>query len=120
RADDKVIKGVMERMLPCIIDGRDIPHDIVASAIRRASSPEAMERWEWEKTLSIACALLNKREGRRVALDMECMDRDYLFGRLLAVADVLERRALGSDEKRATNAIRYMNAFSMRPARTWS
>jgi CRISPR-associated protein Csd1 len=31
----------------------------------------------------------------------------------------LERRALGKEETRATNAIRYMNAFSRHPARTW-
>lgn len=118
RADDKVIKGLMERMLPCIVDKRRVPADIVRSAMQRASNPVAMDSWEWEKTLSIACALINQREGTHVALDLENDNRDYLFGRLLAVADVLERRALG-DEKRATNAIRYMNEFSKHPARTW-
>lgn len=119
RANDKVVKGLMERMLPCIIDGSKIPFDIVRSAIYRASNPVAMEKWEWEKTLSIACALINKKEGYNVALDKEIIDRDYLFGRLLAIADVLERRALGSDENRASNAIRYMNSFAKSPARTW-
>jgi CRISPR-associated protein Csd1 len=110
----------MERMLPCIIgDTKRIPLDIVRSAFYRASNPVAMEKWEWEKTLSIACALINKQEGYNVALDQENNDRDYLFGRLLAIADVLERRALGSEETRATNAIRYMNSFSKNPARTW-
>jgi len=119
-ASDKVVKGLMERMLPCIIDRREIPRDIVCSAFRRASSPESMERWEWEKTLSITCALINKQnKGRfRVGLDESVNDRDYLFGRLLAVADVLERNAL--EEGRATNAIRYMNAFARHPARTWT
>lgn len=78
-----------------------------------------MDNWEWEKTLSITCALLNKQEGCQVALDTENMDRDYLFGRLLAIADVIERRALGSGEMRASNALRYMNAFSKHPERTW-
>lgn len=119
RASEKVVKGLVERMLPCIIDERDIPRDIVNSAFQRASSPESMEKWEWEKTLSIACALLNKKEGFKVALDSENNNRDYLFGRLLAVADVLERRALGSEESRSTNAIRYMNAFYRHPERTW-
>ncbi|MCR8644610.1 type I-C CRISPR-associated protein Cas8c/Csd1 [Paenibacillus sp. N1-5-1-14] len=124
-ANEKVVKGLMERMLPCIVDGTRIPLDIVKSAVGRASNPVSMDKWEWEKTLSIACSLLNKTlldkgEGYEVALDKENMDRDYLFGRLLAVADVLERRALGSDEKRASNAIRYMNSFSQHPARTWS
>lgn len=120
RASDKIVKGLMERMLPCIIDERNIPSDIVICVRNRASNPVSMERWEWEKTLSIACALINKQEeGFGVALDPHNNDRDYLFGRLLAVADVLERRALGSAETRATNAIRYMNSFAMHPFRTW-
>lgn len=121
KASDKVVKGVMERMLPCIIDGRNIPQDIVSRAVRRASNPAGMDRWEWEKTLSITCALVNKqKEGFDVALDHQNDDRSYLFGRLMAVADVLERRALGSEETRATNAIRYMSVFSRHPARTWN
>ncbi|WP_088549121.1 type I-C CRISPR-associated protein Cas8c/Csd1 [Paenibacillus aquistagni] len=127
KANDKIVKGVMERMLPCIVDGRAIPADIIKSAIHRASNPVAMEKWEWEKTLSIACALVNKKEGYKVALDKDNENRDYLFGRMLAVADVLERRVLdeearrssGSGSSRASNAIRYMNSFSQHPARTW-
>lgn len=119
RASDKVVKGLMERMLPCIVDGKEVPFDIVRSAFQRASNPVSMENWEWEKTLSIACALINKKEGYTVELSQENSDRDYLFGRLLAVADVLERRALDSNEKRATNARRYMNSFAQHPERTW-
>ncbi|MFB5760378.1 type I-C CRISPR-associated protein Cas8c/Csd1 [Paenibacillus medicaginis] len=122
RASDKVVKGLMERVLPCIVDRRSIPLDIVRSAISRASNPVGMEPWEWEKTLSIACALINKKyekEGFKVALNTETDDRDYLFGRLLAIADVLERNALGKDEKRATNAMRYMSTFAQHPGRTW-
>lgn len=123
RAGDKTVKGLMERMLPCIVDSAKVPRDIINSAINRASNPVALEPWEWEKTLSIACALINKdltdrQEGFSLALDVNNGDRSYLFGRMLAVADVLERRALG-DERRATNAIRYMNAFARHPERTW-
>ncbi|WP_036736255.1 type I-C CRISPR-associated protein Cas8c/Csd1 [Paenibacillus zanthoxyli] len=119
KANEKVVKGLMERILPCIVDGQKIPQDIVKSAFHRASNPVAMEKWEWEKTLSITCALINKQEGYNMPLDTENDDRDYLFGRLLAIADVLERRALDNDEKRSTNAIRYMNSFSRHPERTW-
>ncbi|WP_138494921.1 type I-C CRISPR-associated protein Cas8c/Csd1 [Paenibacillus pinistramenti] len=118
RANEKLVKGLMERMLPCIVDDTPIPRDIVTSAIQRASNPVALEKWEWEKTLSITCALINREEGLKLALDTETNDRSYLFGRLLAVADVLERRALG-EETRSSNAIRYMNSFSMHPERTW-
>ncbi|WP_144463661.1 type I-C CRISPR-associated protein Cas8c/Csd1 [Siminovitchia fortis] len=123
KASDKLVKGLVERMLPSIIDGRKIPVDIVRSAFNRASNPVGMETWEWEKTLSITCALINKayeKEGLTVGLDVDNDNRDYLFGRLLAIADVLERNALDNDEKRATNAIRYMNAFAQHPSRTWS
>ncbi|MCM3713996.1 type I-C CRISPR-associated protein Cas8c/Csd1 [Alkalihalobacillus oceani] len=124
RASEKVVKGLMERMLPCIVDKRQIPKDIVRSAFQRASNPVSMERWEWEKTVSITCALIrkmlvDKKEECDVSLDQSSTDRSYLFGRLLAVADVLERGALGKDETRATNAIRYMNSYAKNPARTW-
>lgn len=123
RPSEKVVKGVMERLIPCVLDGRKVPSDIIKSAIVRASNPQFyQEVWEWEQALSVACALTRKtyeREEYTVALDTNCKDRDYLFGRLLAVADVLERRALGKEENRATNALRYMNAFQSNPERTW-
>lgn len=124
RASEKVVKGLMERLLPCIIDGRVVPKDIMKSAFHRASNPVTMEHWEWEKTLSVTCALirrslLEEKEEMDVTLDKDITDRSYLFGRLLAVADVLERSALGKEETRATNAIRYMNSFSQKPSRTW-
>lgn len=121
RVDEKVEKGLVERMLPCIVDRQPIPKDIVRNAVSRASNPVAMENWEWEKTLSIACALVNKtmKGEYEVSLDTANEDRNYLFGRMLAIADVLERSALSKEERRATNAIRYMNAFAQHPARTW-
>lgn len=124
RPSDKLVKSVMERLLPCVIDGRAIPFDIVQNAIQRASNPVAFnESWEWEQALSVACSLVKKRyekEEYSVALDKTSTDRDYLFGRLLAVADVLERNALSEvDQKRATNAVRYMNAFVRNPLRVW-
>lgn len=124
RPSDKVVKGVMERMLPCVLDQRKIPLDIIKSAVMRASNPQFLVRpWEWEQTLSVACALvrnLYEQEEFTVALDVNCKDRDYLFGRMLAVADVLEYRSLKKDEKRTTNAVRYMSAFQSNPERTWS
>ncbi|WP_070329073.1 type I-C CRISPR-associated protein Cas8c/Csd1 [Exiguobacterium aurantiacum] len=118
RANEKLIKATVERLIPCVVDGRGVPDDIRRSLTQRASNPIGMENWEWEKTLQIACGMINKKEGMNMALNQDMTDRDYLFGRLLALADYLERRALGN-EKRATNAIRYMNAFSQNPARTW-
>lgn len=55
-----------------------------------------------------------------MTLDENRTSRDYLYGRLLAIADVLEERELMSGEKnRTTNATRYMQQFSLSPFRTW-
>lgn len=46
--------------------------------------------------------------------------RDYLFGRLLAIADHLEQRALDvAREHRETNAARMMHRFADHPCSTW-
>lgn len=54
-----------------------------------------------------------------MALDENCTERSYLYGRLLAVADVAESSTYESGEKRTTNAKRYFEAFSNRPCATW-
>lgn len=123
RVDDKLRKSTVERILPCIIDGQPIPRDIVESAVRKASNRVALEDWQWKKTLSIACALFRKfreKENYTMALDETRTTRDYLYGRLLAIADRLEEIALyKADKKRPTNATRYMHQFSQHPYRTW-
>lgn len=55
-----------------------------------------------------------------MALDPNRKTRDYLYGRLLAIADRLEGHALyKAGEKRDTNAARYMQQFADRPNKTW-
>ena len=55
-----------------------------------------------------------------MGLDIENETRDYLFGRLLGIAEAFESNELKrKDEKRATNATRYFNAFTQHPARVW-
>ncbi|MFH1824163.1 MAG: type I-C CRISPR-associated protein Cas8c/Csd1 [Candidatus Firestonebacteria bacterium] len=123
KSDEKIKKATVERILPCIIDGLQISRDIVESAVRRASNRGGLEKWEWKKTLSIACALYKKykeKEGYDMALDENRKTRDYLYGRLLALADNLEQWALeSSGEKRQTNAARLMQRFSDHPYSTW-
>ena len=54
-----------------------------------------------------------------MALDKNCNDRNYLYGRLLAVADRVEYRTYDKDDRRETNAQRYMAIFAQRPMHTW-
>ena len=52
-------------------------------------------------------------------LDRDCDDRSYLYGRLAAVAEKIETDTYDSDEKRAPNALRYMNVLISSPFKTW-
>lgn len=124
RLDDKLKKATVKRLLPCIVDGQPIPRDLVESVVRRASNPAGLSGYDWSKALTIACALYRKykhgKENFDMSLDETRNTRDYLFGRLLAIADVLEERTLSeAEKKRPTNATRYMQQFSQRPFSTW-
>jgi CRISPR-associated protein Csd1 len=124
RLDDKLKKATIKRLLPCIVDGQPIPRDLVESVVRRASNRAGLSGYEWSKALTIACALYRKykhgKENFDMSLDETRNTRDYLFGRLLAIADVMEERALSeAEKKRPTNATRYMQQFSQRPFSIW-
>ena len=124
RIDDNLRKKALERIVRCILDGQKIPADMMESVVRRACNPMGMEtRWEWMKALTIACAMyrnVHEREGYALALEEKRKTRDYLYGRLLALADSLEEWALREGgENRQTNAQRLMQRFSERPFSTW-
>lgn len=129
----KLVRQLRMRLLKCTVEGTRLPRDIVQGAFRRASAPqgftdEGTGRWqepEWRKALAVACALVRKeqvdcgKEGSNVALDETNRDRSYLYGRLLALADMAEYSAMDKNNYRQTNAIRYMQMFQQRPLDTW-
>lgn len=130
KSNDTLKKSVIERILPCIVDGRNIPIDMVLSAVRRACNKHNCKNWEWERNLRITCALYkgfyhrhpnkNERKEYKMALEEERSSRDYLYGRLLAIAEKIEETALYvSGEKRMTTAERLMQQFSNHPSSTW-
>jgi len=124
KIDDNLQKTTIERLIPCIIDGAPLPWDIVDSCVKKATQRNSLPDWAWQKTLGIACGLYryysNEKEDYVMGLDRERKTRDYLYGRLLAVADCLEGYALKlSNEGRQTNATKLMQRFADRPCSTW-
>lgn len=126
KGKEELYKEVAKRWMPCILERKEVPSDMVNLAVRRASSPVSFSsRFLWERILSLACSLVKQQYEKRykeewtMALDEKCTRRDYLYGRLLAVADRVEYRTFEKDDGRETNAKRYMNAFSQHPFRTW-
>lgn len=125
RLDDKLKSATVERILPCIIDGGNVPLDLVQCVTRRAVNRIGLDRWEWEKVLGIACGLFKGYHTERkyqMTLELDRKSRDYLYGRLLAIADSIEGYALSSTDegkKRETTAGRLMQRFADRPFSTW-
>jgi len=123
RLDDKLRKATVERLLPCIVDARPVPRDVVESCVQRVRNRMGLERWDWEKSLGIACGLFrgyHRKENYQMSLEEDRNTRDYLFGRLLAIADYTEEKALYlAGERRDTNAARLMQRFADRPCSTW-
>jgi CRISPR-associated protein Csd1 len=123
RVDEKLKKATVERLLPCIVDGRTIPRDLVTACALQAANPAGKNHWEWERCLGIACALVRgsrREENYFMSLEEGRNSRDYLFGRLLAIAEKIESYALYlAKEGRDTTAERLMQRFSDHPASTW-
>ena len=132
-ADAKLIRSTVKRLLPCITKkGGKIPEDMIRAAARRASMPQTMSEFVWyNDVLCVVCAMLRYRyemEGNKMDdfLKDNINDRSVLFGRLLAVYDYMEQLAMFERdengkvvERRTTNAKRYWNAYSRRPAKTF-
>ena len=138
---DTLKKQLYARLLPVIAGGTSvpIPEDLVQKSFKVACSPFANHRPEdgekicsanWQRNISVACALykgwrarhhdLSQRRTYPMSLDTQNRSRDYLYGRLLAVAENTESYALYlAGEKRATTAERYMQRFAEHPFATW-
>ena len=129
---DTLKKQLYARLLPVIAGGKNvpIPYDLVQQSFQTACNPNGSEHWEWQRNIGVACALykgwrarhhdLSERRTYPMSLDTGNRSRDYVFGRLLAVAEYLERTALNiTNEIRATNAERYMQRFAIQPYQTW-
>ena len=136
---DTLKKQLYTRLLPVIAGGTSVPEDLVQKSFKVACSPFANHRPEdgekirsanWQRNIGVACALykgwrarhhdLLQRRTYPMSLDTQNRSRDYLYGRLLAVAENIESYALYlAGEKRATTAERYMQRFAEHPFATW-
>lgn len=123
---EKTKKDVYQRLIPYIVCGGRIPQDIVNQLFIRACRYNAFDNKSnnWQRVVNCACGMIRKRiietKGEcTMSLEKECYDRDYLYGRLLAVADYAEGSTYDDNENRPTNAKRLIEAFSNHPCETW-
>ncbi len=127
--DDRILKEQTQRLLKCMLEKQPLPFDFVQALVVRASTPLAYSKKNRERVLSTACAIISKYyrekeseekgESEKMKLDCENQDRSYLFGRLLAICEKVERATYDRSETRAPNAIRLQAAYVNHPLQTW-
>ena len=123
--DDRVMRQQIQRLLACRLERAAFPTDILRALTARASMPQAFDG-VYQNVLITACAAIKKYHhdhGKgeiEMTLEEERNDRNYQFGRLLAVLDRAERdyyQKVG--ESRQTNASKYMTEFARHPLATY-
>lgn len=130
KAKDELKKNTVSELISIILGSQVVPRSIITPLYNKAIRPLSFDPNDpetkflgWKPTVRLTSKLLRTwygNEGIKPMLNDEINDRSYLYGRLLAIADVLEGDALkNKDVDRPTNAQRYMSAFAQRPADTW-
>lgn len=136
KSHTKLMRILQTRILACIVDKQPLPSDIVRKAFNKVCAPLAFvsgkdRQWSrsvWENSVDTACALFYcfQRRGQgehcevfAPELQVNSRNPDYLYGRLLAVADFIEEKAMDRERDYPTNAIRFMQQYVQRPFETW-
>lgn len=129
--NSKLRTKTVERLLPCILDHKKISIDLKNRMLENLRNRNSYDK-TWNSVLAVGCSIFkkylidyqNKKEVSEM-LDTSKQDRNYLYGRLLAVYEKLEQDVLSSKisesedrNKRATNAERLWTAYTRMPDRT--
>lgn len=137
KASTKQMREVQMRLLSCVTNGSKLPEDMVRRGFRRALSPTSFTdlegKWNgfaWSQCVAVSCAMIRKLyldKGEKTlspVLNTEEKSRDYLFGRLLAVAhklelDTMTDRSTREKNRTKTAAIQVMSAYVQNPEKSW-
>lgn len=126
RVDDKRMAATVSQLSHMILGSQIVPWSLLSAIYNRAIRPASFnDDKSWRRVMRTASKLFKAYydEGEiKTMLNDSYHDRSYSFGRLLAIADVIEEGVLqGSEnnEGRVTNAKRYMSSFAQRPLDTW-
>lgn len=134
KAATKQMREMHMRLLAGMINKKALPVDMVERAFRRAVTPTAFtdengswSSFDWQRCVAVTCAMIRKlymdKEKRELSpvLDAHAKDRDYLFGRLLAVAHKIELDTMRSKgrKKIRTAAVQCIPAYVQSPEKGW-
>lgn len=126
---DSDMLHVRANVQDAILGKTNIERTLVDNIVYRLHNCESYaDENDWSHCLRTAAGLIRgyhlrnaQQKEYTMSLDSTYNSRDYLFGRLLAVADSIEEYAHKHDDvHRQTNAKRYLQNLIVRPAVTWS
>lgn len=121
---ESFLKDSYSKMIGYLIDGANIP-----KAISQQLATNIRQRHRYTKTwgnmLFVALAILNyeRQGGYDRMVDKSNLNRSYLYGRLLAIYELIERTTFikqnsNTDSDRVTNAQSYWTTYNRMPATT--
>lgn len=134
----KLSRSAVERLLPCIIDSKKIPKDILMNAVNKLSKRMSYKK-TWDTAISIGCSLIKKykKDYYNYNINLENMgevkelkeSKGFYYGRLIAIYEKIELDAIrgrnldGKNEEksrvnRITNSDRLWSSMIRSPERT--
>ena len=127
---DSGFKDTINTLLEIVLNNKDIPDMLIRKLMRQLTSQASAMKDLRNELIIVACAVTHwkhckiKKGDKDMSLDRENTDRNYLYGRLLAVYDRIENTVLNRKSKkdansfiehRDTNAIREWSAYAAHP-----
>lgn len=130
---EALLAEMSSRLFKCIIENKSLPSEIVFSLVEKFSQPLNYKRYfdisskkqidNYDIVKKTAFSVVKKYRNRKfkeewkLGLDRNETDRSYLFGRLLALYERIERETYTDEEKksRRTNSERYRFKFVQCP-----
>ena len=120
KCNPKIYQQQMQRLIVCRIDKVLFPRDILKNLVTKSSNLFIYTKENVDKLLFATCAVIKKckhdysKEEWDMALNENSTDRSYLFGRLLATLEKIEKDAM-EDNERKTKIIKNQAFFIQRP-----
>lgn len=122
-SNENFMKDQLQKMISAMIDGTELPNNIQKNLSKNIRLRNHYDK-TWGQLKRVALSILrNDREKRYDnMLDKNNMNRSYLYGRLLAIYEQIEKATYTgrkeSNDYRLTNAEKLWTAYVNNPART--
>ncbi|MCC9874283.1 type I-C CRISPR-associated protein Cas8c/Csd1, partial [Streptococcus agalactiae] len=119
--NDNFKSDQVQKLVTSLIDGKPMPQSIVKKLGNNVKERHRYRK-HWYQVEQVCLAILHKQNGEEFSpmLNHTNQNRSYLFGRLLAIFELIEtlRYSLeGNGSDRITNAERYWTAYTGQPTK---